>query len=176
MAESSRHRRCDTCSPAHQLTRRYKPYVQEYGSRSDLASIAQPSGASALSSSRITSPQPAVCGLGSACGSRSTAARTGFSEERDPHAHWRAISYSGRETDLVFGTFVPRGTSRRLFRAAGADAPDDDRSSEAAAVARHLSVEELGRQAAWGNVATPNPPSAVFTYTVGREPREAKLC
>jgi photosystem II stability/assembly factor-like uncharacterized protein len=96
-----------------------------------------------------------------------------------PTTQARDLVIQRRETDLVVGTF-----GRGAYILDDYSALRDLTPAALTEEARLLPLrdaylyEELGqRAAAWGNVATPNPPAgATFTYTVGRAPEgDAKL-
>jgi photosystem II stability/assembly factor-like uncharacterized protein len=96
-----------------------------------------------------------------------------------PTTQARDLAIHRRENDLVVGTFG-RGAYILDDYSALRELSDGVMAEEARLLplADAYLFEELGQQqAAWGNVATPNPPvGATFTYTVGRAPDgDAKL-
>ena len=104
----------------------------------------------------------------------STAGSTGCSSRAGSRRPRRAISpFSKREGDLVVGTF-----GRGVFILDDYSALRDVTPQALAEQARlfplrdaYLYNELKQVEAAWGNVATPNPPyGALFTYSLGQPP------
>ena len=96
-----------------------------------------------------------------------------------PTTQARDLVIQRRENDLVVGTFG-RGAYVLDDYSALRELTAQTFSEEARLLplGDSYAFEELGQQAAaWGNVATPNPPvGAVLTYTVGRAPEgDARL-